>query len=110
MTIKEFVEKWQPLLTHWSGAMENPQFAEDCRALGFNIDCDKSLARMYPDKNVFQATTLKKIIGEVNDSILLGSAIFARWRYLTHWLDGSPPDDTEEWFTIAFERLKKFGE
>ena len=33
MTIKEFVEKWQPLLTHWSGATENPQFVGSCQAL-----------------------------------------------------------------------------
>ena len=42
MTIKEFVEKWQPLLTHWSGATENPQFAENCRALVLNTEGDKS--------------------------------------------------------------------
>ena len=38
MIIADFVKKWQPILTHWNGAAEDHQFAEDCWACGFEMD------------------------------------------------------------------------
>ena len=55
MTINDFITKWQPILTTWTGAAEYPQFAEDYRALGFEMDCDNSFSEAYPGRDVEQS-------------------------------------------------------
>ena len=106
MILSDFITKWQPILTTWTGAVEDPQFAEDCRALGFEMDCGNSFSEAYPDKDVFRAHILREIIESIDDNKLLGTAIFSHWRYLTHWHNAPLPDDTIEWFSIAFDRLR----
>ena len=81
-------------------------FAEKCFSLGFEMDCGKSFIEKYPD--AFRtAEELDKIIDDVDDVSLLGSAIFSQWRNLTHWSMGSHPLDNEfrPWFIAAFGRL-----
>jgi len=81
-------------------------FAEKCFSLGFEMDCGKSFIEKYPD--AFRtAEELDKIIDDVDDVSLLGSAIFSQWRNLTHWSMGSHPLDNEyrPWFISAFGRL-----
>lgn len=81
-------------------------FAEKCFSLGFEMDCGKSFTKKYPD--AFRtAEELDKIIDDVDDANLLGSAIFSQWRNLTHWSMGSHPLDDEfrPWFIVAFGRL-----
>ena len=81
-------------------------FAEKCFSLGFEMDCGKSFTKKYPD--AFRtAEELDKIIDDVDDANLLGSAIFSQWRNLTHWSMGSHPLDDEfrPWFIVAFRRL-----
>ena len=43
MTINDFVAKWQPILTIWTGAAEDSQFAEDCWAVGFEMDGGRAI-------------------------------------------------------------------
>lgn len=81
-------------------------FAEKCFSLGFEMDCGKSFIERYPDA-FRNAEELDKIIDDVNDAKLLGTAIFSQWRNLTHWSLGSHPLDNEfrPWFISAFGRL-----
>ena len=81
-------------------------FAEKCFSLGFEMDCGKSFIERYPDA-FRSAEELDKIIDDVNDAKLLGTAIFSQWRNLTHWSLGSHPLDNEfrPWFISAFGRL-----
>lgn len=109
MTTDEFIKKWQPILTTWNGAAEDPQFAEDCWALGFEMDCGNSFSEAFPGKDPFRAPVLKKVISTITDSKFLGTAIFSHWRYLTHWHNAPFPNDTIEWFSIAFERLQSLN-
>ncbi len=109
MTIKSFIKKWQPILTTWTGAAEDPQFAEDCWAIGFEMDCGNSLAEAFPGKDMFRADILKKEIKSISDCKFLGTAIFSHWRYLTHWHNAPLPNDTIEWFSIAFDRLRELS-
>jgi len=50
MIIADFVKKWQPILTHWNGTAEDPQFADDCWACGFEMDRGESLIAAFPGK------------------------------------------------------------
>lgn len=65
---------------------EDTAFADECFALGFQMDCGESFIAAYPDLNVFSDyRELDKIIDSVKDIQLLGSAIFSKWRYFNHW-------------------------
>lgn len=84
-------------------------FAEECRALGFQMDCGESFQKEY-HVVLNSAEELDKIIDDVSDPYLLGSAIFSEWRYITHWsMVGEDADllsvEHRKWFIIAFARL-----
>ena len=102
---------------HWRGVFEEPlskhydadtQFADDCFALGFQMDCGTAFQEAYPNARAFEsAENLQAIIQSVHDVDLLGSAIFSHWRYLTHWAyecDLMSPEN-RKWFVVAFNRM-----
>jgi hypothetical protein len=82
-------------------------FADECFALGFDMDCGKAFESSFPDSNAFNDyEALDKIIEQVNDVNLLGSAIFSQWRFVTHWAEASLLDPQyRKWFITAFSRL-----
>ena len=58
--------------------------ADDCKALGFIMDCGHAFAEKYGDA-AHNFMALDRIIGQVTDIPLLGSAIYSQWRYFNHW-------------------------
>ena len=81
--------------------------ADDCTALKFEMDGGKAFRNRYGDAT-FKEEALKKIIDEVTDIPLLGSAIFSRWRYFNHWADSGEAilkPENRAWFLCALERL-----
>ncbi len=81
--------------------------ADDCAALGFEMDCGQAFSEKYG-----QATNnheaLEKIIDEVTDISLLGSAIYSRWRYFNHWAYSGAEileSGNRAWFITAFRRM-----
>ncbi|MDF1494845.1 hypothetical protein [Caproiciproducens sp. CPB-2] len=83
-------------------------FSEECFSLGFEMDCGHSFKNAFPDANAFQDyESLDRMIGQVDDIDLLGSAIFSQWRYITHWSYGESllSDKNRPWFILAFSRL-----
>ena len=81
-------------------------FADKCFSLGFQMDSGNSFCEKYP--HAFNdAEELDKIIEEIDDPQFLGTAIFSKWRYITHWSYCSHPLDPEyrPWFICAFGRL-----
>lgn len=54
--------------------------ADDCDALGFEMDCGHAFSEKYGNAaNNHEA--LDRIIDDVTDIPLLGSAIYSQWRY-----------------------------
>ena len=81
--------------------------ADDCAALGFEMDCGHAFEQQY-GAAVHDSTELDKIIDEVEDIPLLGSAIYSRWRYFNHWAyDGAEilEPQNRAWFILALSRL-----
>lgn len=83
-------------------------FAEECWALGFEMDSGKAFIAAFPDEHPFEsADRLKAVINNATDIPLLGSAIFSMWRQITHWdwcgdlLSG----ENRAWFIVAFQRM-----
>lgn len=87
-------------------------FFEYCSALGFKMDCGKKFIAVYSKEVFYENEELIKIISEIDDVALLGSAIFSHWRYVTHWGYGDfLLDKTHRpWFITAFKRLVELTE
>lgn len=82
--------------------------ADDCEALGFEMDCGRSFKKKY-GISVGNYEDLETIIDEVMDIPLLGSVIYSKWRYFNHWAyDGREilEPKNRAWFILALSRLE----
>lgn len=81
--------------------------ADDCDALGFMMDCGNAFSDKYGAAfNDYKE--LDKIINDVNDIDLLGSAVYSQWRYFNHWAYSGEEIlefRNRSWFILALERL-----
>ena len=112
MNTKEFVQKWlqkfqDPNICYIE--LVEHYFADDCRELEFEMDCGHAFCERYGSafNNVDE---LLKIIDEINDIKLLGSAVFSKWRYFNHWAYSGAEilePKNREWFIIALKRLEE---
>ncbi len=101
-----WVEKYRSSSTKEYEVEES--FGDECFALGFEMDCGNAFEDEFPDTNAFNDyKALDKIIEQVHDVSLLGSAIFSKWRYITHWSFGEQllSAQNRPWFILAFGRL-----
>lgn len=81
--------------------------ADDCAALGFEMDCGHAFTEKYGDA-ASNSETLDRIIDDVDDIPLLGSAIYSRWRYFNHWAYSGAEilePKNRAWFILALSRL-----
>ena len=81
--------------------------ADDCAALGFEMDCGHAFSEKYGTASS-DSTELNKVIDNVNDVFLLGSAIYSQWRYFNHWAYSGEEilkPKNRAWFIIALSRL-----
>ncbi|MGI6361837.1 MAG: hypothetical protein ACOX05_06080 [Bacillota bacterium] len=108
--IHEFAMRW--LETYRNSNTKEHEveegFEDECFALGLDMDGGKKFEAEFPDKNALNDyKALDKIIEQVQDINLLGSAIFSKWRYITHWSFDEQLLSTEnrEWFILAFGHL-----
>ncbi len=93
--------------------VEDPAFADECFSLGFKMDGGKAFEAAYPTTKAFSDyRELDKIIDSIDDTHLLGSAIFSRWRYVTH-RSGCGEDilslENRLWFITALGRLERLS-
>lgn len=82
-------------------------FGEECFSLGFKMDCGNAFETTFPNTNAFNSyEELEKIIEQIEDIDLFCSAIFSKWRYVTHWAEADLLESkNRRWFIIAFSRL-----
>lgn len=81
--------------------------ADDCDALGFDMDCGHAFQEKYGHV-VSNHESLDRIIDDVTDIPLLGSAIYSRWRYFNHWACTGGEilePNNRVWFILALSRL-----
>ena len=86
-------------------------FQRDCFMVGFVMDCGKSFSDNYGQ--LITDNCSKQIGFEMIDDIdILGSGIFSKWRYITHWsyVENCLDEENRRWFVEAFKRLKKLTE
>ncbi len=92
---------------------EDPTFADECSSLGFKMDCGKAFEEAYSDSHAFNDyRELDKIIDSITDIALLGSGIFSKWRYFTHWAgpgENMLSFENRSWFITALGRLERLA-
>lgn len=112
--ICEFADKWiskfEDQKINYVDLVDH-YLADDCEAMGFEMDCGEGFGEKYGGAS-FDSVRLKRVIGEVDDIMLLGSAIYSRWRYFNHWAYSAEDilePKNREWFIIALTRLKELA-
>lgn len=108
--IYEFAVKWcdkfRDQKTNYIELVDH-YLADDCEALGFEMDCGHAFSEKYGDA-ASDNEALDKIIDDVDDIPLLGSAIYSRWRYFNHWAYSGAEvlePKNRAWFILALSRL-----
>ena len=85
--------------------LEN-DFGEACFALGFEMDCGHSFCESYSIEAFRQAEALQTVLPDIDDPQFLGSAIFSKWRGITHWDESNLLiPEHRQWFLMAFHQL-----
>ena len=88
-------------------------FSKQCFAFDFKMDCGEVIENIYPQMNVlYDACIFESIVGRIDDISLLGSAIFSKWRYITHWAysESLLSEENRLWFVKAFTRMVELTE
>ena len=81
--------------------------ADDCLALGFKMDCGEAFSEKYGDA-AHDHEALARIIDQVTDIPLLGSAILSRWWYFNRWAYSGAQilqQKNRKWFVLALTRM-----
>lgn len=77
--------------------------------LGFEMDCGESFKAAFPNCNLGDCETWKRVVNQIDSVQLLGDAIFSQWRYWNHWSNAQMEETDYEWFVIAFSRLAELA-
>lgn len=113
--IREFAIKWADKFQQRDIdclELTDHHMADECAALGFVMDCGHGFSEKYGDA-VYDHESLERIIGQITDIPLLGSAIYSRWRYFNHWAymdEEILEPQNRAWFTIALGRLEELAQ
>lgn len=102
-----FATRWIPRFEEWGYGQlfETMEFSDDCRALGFEMDCGEAFEDAYP-RCFRSAEATERVISRCEDVSLLGSALHSGWRYYNHWNSfGDFELDERAWFGVLLRRL-----
>lgn len=86
--------------------------ADECVEIGFEMDCGHGFEDIYGNA-VYDCVELNKVIDDIKDIKLLGSAIYSRWRYFNHWAyhgEEILEAKNRSWFLLALSRLATLSE
>ncbi len=83
--IQSFAKKWIEIYNNNKNtvsALASDDLCTECETLGFEMDCGKSLEAAFPGIDAFNDyLELERIIDKIEDTHLIGCAIFSKWRY-----------------------------
>ena len=86
--------------------VDNPSVGDGFKELGFMMDCGHSFEDRYGDA-FRDPDSLEKIIDDIDDLQVLGSAIFSKWRYYNHWAmeESIRDEESMRWFNMIIKRM-----
>lgn len=100
-----FLTKFAPDSPSYYDLFDSPSFSDECWSLGFDMDCGESLIATYGEDAWRSHSQLSSVIKKADDIIILGSALFSRWRYFNHWAYGHATEEDKEWFLTILRRM-----
>lgn len=115
--IKKFTEKYINFFNSEFGTPESKyrffdtdSFPNDCRNLGFEMDCGHGFIKAYGMESWCSIEGLEAAIDGVGDVMVIGSGLFSKWRDYNHWSSPSDAnDDTKKWFLILLKRMQEIN-
>lgn len=109
--VSAFANKWSSRFEDWgyTQLFDEQEFADDCRALSFEMDGGQAFTDAFPGCFQDPVATEEAIAG-CDDAGLLGSGLFSGWRYYNHWnaFGGFEPEE-RAWFGVVLRRLAELS-
>ena len=107
--VLEFTHKWYRIFNDPSTKEYRLKgdFGEECDHLGFKMDCGKEFCKRCGEDAFYKNEVMAKIVDRINDDVVLESAIYSKWRYITHWTEQDLFEEkNRKWFSMALNRLR----
>lgn len=93
-----------------NGFVDSMEFADECRTLGFEMDCGQSFNEKYGERFFIDSNEpLEVLFARIDDRMILGNMIYSQWRYYNHWSSDPAREFNPQWFKAALERLGEIG-
>ena len=111
--IHSYALKWLQIYEddNTPGGLLEEDFAPDCFDLGFEMDCGTSFEDRYSFEAFSKPEAFSEVVESIIDPMFLGSAIFSKWRGITHWWNEDLFEPRNRaWFITAFKRLAEITE
>lgn len=117
INIKEFTEKYidyflndfDPDTSSYHVFFSSRFFSHECWSLGFEMDCAHSITDAYGEEVWMSEQGLSVVIDKMNDLRIMGSALFSKWRYWSHWSWGRATEEDKKWFLMLLRRMRELA-
>ena len=97
--IDYFEREFDPAAEAYYRFFDSEEFPEQCRALGFEMDCGHSFIAAYGQEAWNDARSLA-VVERIDDVRLIGSAIFSQWRYFNHGAVEHAQEKDRQWLLL----------
>ena len=112
--IKTFTEKYinyflivfDPKSASYYDVFASSTFPNECRSLGFEMDCGKSFVDAYGENAWYFNQSLLLVIDKINNLEILGAALFSKWRFFNHWSCDHATEEDKNWFLTILRRIQ----
>ncbi|MBO4315081.1 MAG: hypothetical protein J5867_03815, partial [Prevotella sp.] len=83
--IDYFLTKFDHEAKSYYDLFESPFFPDECRSLGFEMDCGQRFVETYGKEAWRSNDGLLLVIDKATNIKILGSGLFSKWRFFNHW-------------------------
>ena len=104
--INYFQNEFDPNTEAYYEFFDSMDFPNDCRTLGFVMDCGDCFATIYGVDAWNTLDGLKSVIDIIDKPEIIGAALYSKWRYFNHWSESHSTETDKEWFLALLYRLK----
>lgn len=117
ISIKKFTEKYidyflnnfDPESASYYDLFDSRLFPHECWSLGFEMNCGKSITEAYGEEIWASEKDLSMVIDKMKDLRIMGSALFSKWRYFSHWSWDKATEEDKEWFLMLLRRMQELA-
>ena len=104
--INYFRNEFDPNTEAYYEFFDSIDFPNDCRNLGFIMDCGDCFTTVYGVDAWNTLDGLKSIIDRIDKPEIIGAALYSKWRYFNHWSESHATNQDKEWFLALLYRIR----